>query len=221
MKKSILFGAISKRERWGLSKRGWFVIFVGVIVGGAYAVRSVQPFLGMNEPIHGEILVIEGWVADYALEKAIKIYHGGRYRKIVTTGVEIEKGFLLSRYKTEAELAAVRLRELGISDSEVVAVPAPPEIRIDRTSESARAFAAWLSTAGGRADSIDIFTLGAHARRSRLLFARALGDSVHIGIMSCEDRRYDPEAWWTTSVGFREVTSELIAYLYVRAKFWR
>jgi len=61
-------------------------------------------------------------------------------------------------------------------------------------------------------------TLGPHARRSRLLFQKAFGKEVKVGVISVEDRDYDPAHWWRSSEGVREVLGEAIAYFY--AKFF-
>ena len=61
---------------------------------------------------------------------------------------------------------------------------------------------------------VDVFTLGAHARRSRLLFEKALGDEVAMGVIAAPDQTYDQDHWWRSSNGVRTVLSELIAYLY-------
>jgi hypothetical protein len=209
-----------KRQRWSLTPSGWLLLLLLIAAVVTGIVRCLHPFLAMTDTVHGEILVVEGWTPDYALERAISKFREGGYKWIVTAGVEVEKGFMLSEYKTEAELAAARLRALGFPQESLVVVPAPPEIRTERTFESARAFSSWLKERDRTCRSVDVFTLGAHARRSRLTFERALGDSIRVGIISCEDRRYDPSSWWTTSSGFREVVSEVIAYLYARAKFW-
>ena len=60
---------------------------------------------------------------------------------------------------------------------------------------------------------------GAHSRRTRLLFQKAFGDGVTIGIVASPEREFDPRRWWTSSSGFRTVTSEIIAYLYARFIF--
>jgi hypothetical protein len=66
---------------------------------------------------------------------------------------------------------------------------------------------------------MDVVTLGAHARRSRLLFQKALGDEFQVGVIAIEDRQFDPNHWWQSSAGVRRVIDELVAYLYARTLF--
>ena len=64
-----------------------------------------------------------------------------------------------------------------------------------------------------------LITEGAHGRRSRLLFQRALGSGVTVGVTSVPSSAYDPEHWWKFSAGVREVVGELLAYGYARFLF--
>jgi len=42
---------------------------------------------------------------------------------------------------------------------------------------------------------------------------------VEIGILSGRNREYDPQHWWRSSEGVKEVLSEGAAYLYARFLF--
>jgi hypothetical protein len=69
-----------------------------------------------------------------------------------------------------------------------------------------------------RATNCQVISLGPHTRRTRLLFEKALGKEVSVGVMAVEDQDYDPRHWWRSSEGFRVVSGELLAYGY--ARFW-
>jgi hypothetical protein len=60
----------------------------------------------------------------------------------------------------------------------------------------------------------------AHARRTRLLFPKALGPDVEVGIIAVQTPDYDPKRWWRYSEGVRDVIGESIAYVYARFFFW-
>jgi hypothetical protein len=51
------------------------------------------------------------------------------------------------------------------------------------------------------------------------LFQRALGKGVTVGVTSVTDREYDPERWWQSSSGVRDVLGETLAYVYARFFF--
>jgi len=77
----------------------------------------------------------------------------------------------------------------------------------------------WWQQHGTAPAPFNLVSLGPHARRSRLLFAKALGPGYDVGVLSVPDPRYDAAAWWTSSAGFRLVTGELIAYAYTKLWF--
>jgi hypothetical protein len=68
-------------------------------------------------------------------------------------------------------------------------------------------------------DSLDVHSLGPHARRSRWLYQRAFGDAVAVGVIAAVPRSYDPAAWWRSSDGARTVLSELAGWVWVRLIF--
>jgi hypothetical protein len=52
-----------------------------------------------------------------------------------------------------------------------------------------------------------------------LLFQKAMGEKVTIGITAIEDRNYDPKKWWAGSYGVRAMVDEAVAYGYARLLF--
>lgn len=89
----------------------------------------------------------------------------------------------------------------------------------DRTYHSALAVNQWLAQHGVSVRFINVATLGPHARRSRLLYEKAFGKDVQVGVIGLQDRKYDPNHWWQSSEGVREVLGEGIAYIYARFFF--
>ena len=198
--------------------RGWIVI---VLAGAALAVGltlGVYPFLAVNDSKPGGVLVAEGWGGEDEMNEVIDEFKRHHYEGIFVTGGPIEKSSPFAEYNTLAEYGAVILTRLGCDPKVVHPVPTPKVVK-DRTYSSAVALESWLKEHGIPATNVNVFSTGAHARRSRLLFQKAFGDGAQIGIVATEDRDYDPRRWWTTSMGFRAVTSEAIAYLYARFLF--
>jgi hypothetical protein len=52
-----------------------------------------------------------------------------------------------------------------------------------------------------------------------LLFQKAFGPEVKVGIVAVADPQFDPDHWWRSIEGVREVVGETIAYLYARLLF--
>ena len=215
------------RSFWGLfcrrqcvvpTWRGWIALLAATAVALCVAVRTVHPFLAVTARVDGEVLVVEGWAADYAMEQAIAEFRRHPYRALCVTGGPIEKGAPLSEYKTYAELGLATIEKLGLRTNVVHAVPAPV-VRKDRTFASARTLKHWLREHGLMTAKINVVSGDAHARRTRLLFEKAFGKDSEIGIIAVEDQTYDAKRWWTSSRGFRTVVDEAIAYLYARLMF--
>ena len=212
------WGLLKRKESWKLSWRGWLLfLFVTVAVLVVIA-RHLHPFLAMNRPVQGDILVVEGWIPASELEQAVAFFNKQNYRLIVTTGEPRETEFCLPEYKTFAELTAAILRKLGVRENLIVSVPTPP-VRADRTYASALALDNWLSQSGLKINSLDVYSLGTHARRTQLLFQDALGDNIAVGVIAASSPEYDADNWWAWSSGVRAVVGELVAYLYARFLF--
>jgi hypothetical protein len=185
----------------------------------AIGLWKVHPFLALNRPARAEDLVVEGWIPEYALRQCVDEFQSHPYRRVFTTGGPVNGlGSPAADDDTYAYVAASRLRKLGLEPPVVQMVPAKATGR-DRTYTSAVALRTWLTERGISPHSINVVTLGAHARRTRLLYEKAFGDQMTVGVISVQDREYNPERWWRYSEGVREVVSESAAYLYARFIF--
>jgi hypothetical protein len=194
------------------------LLFLGAALVGL-GVSEAHSFLTVNDPVPSDILVIEGWIPDYALQRALADVTRDHYRKILVTGGPITSGTFLCGYTNWAEIAAATLIRLGFDTNTVEALPAARVSR-DRTYASAVALHAWLHRHQIDATSLNILTMADHSRRTRLLFSKALGREYHVGIISIENQDYDPHRWWKTSEGVRSVVGEMLAYGYARFLFW-
>jgi hypothetical protein len=137
---------------------------------------------------------------------------------LLTAGGPFRSGINLESDDNYADLAAYKLRKIVGQNVPVHPVPAPRERR-DRTFSSAIAIKQWLEKQGRVPASITIVTLGPHARRSRLLYEKAFGSAVPIGVIALQDKDYEANRWWHYSEGVKEVISEGAAYFYVRIFF--
>jgi hypothetical protein len=193
---------------------------VGVVITFAatliiFTITHIHPFLSVTSPIKADILVVEGWLPDYALKQALTEFENGSYNKIVTTGGPLPTGYYLAEYKTFAELSAATLKTLGLEKEKLIAVPAPEVIK-DRTYASAVTFRQWLSNSTLNVQSINLYTFDVHTRRSWLIFKKVLAPKINTGAIAAKTQDYQPEKWWSSSAGVRSVISEVIAYIYAR-----
>ncbi len=213
-----LWGLLARRLCLVPTWRGWLALAVTALLLGILAVRGVHSFLAVSDPLPGGLLVVEGWASDHALAAALTEYRRNHYDKVYVTGGPLESGSALVAYRSWAELGAASLSKLGLSSNEVVAVPAPRVLQ-DRTYTSARSLTDWLHAQGIVSAKVHLMTEGTHARRSRLLFRRALGKSFTVGVTALPVEAYDPQHWWRSSAGFRSVIDESLAYGYAKVFF--
>lgn len=162
--------------------------------------------------------MVEGWLPDNAMQEVIWIFESGGYRRLIATGGPLTYGSYLVSYKTCPEVAAGTLKKLGFNES-LIHVVSAPNVRRDNTYAAGLALKKWLAESGMGIRSLDICSMGPHARRTRLLFEKALGKDVKVGVIALQSQEYDPKAWWRTSKGVRTVVDEVVAYVYARIFF--
>jgi hypothetical protein len=211
-------GLWRRRACWCPTWRGALVLLGLIALLGWFALATIHPFLAVTETVPARVLVVEGWGSDDILQRAVTEFGSGAYERVHVTGVPLDRGEPLSEYKTWAEHGAERLRRYGLASNVVVATPASA-VRQDRTFASAVALRRWFEANGGAPDALNVITGGAHARRTRLLFQQALGDTVKVGIIAHPNPNYDPARWWRSSTGVRAVVDETVAWLYARLFF--
>jgi hypothetical protein len=216
-KDSFWFGMLRKREVVVPSPRGMLILALAAAAAGWILITRLQLFLAVNRPIGGEVLVVEGWIPDYAMREALLAFRSRPYKMIVTTGGPLPQGMAYSYYGTHAQLAAAFFRESGLSADSLTAVPSPEAGR-DRTYQEGVSLREWMRSTGRNFASLDLVSFSTHARRSRLLYRMALGKGTGVGVYALRDAGYNPAIWWKTSNGFRRVSDEAVAYLY--AKLW-
>lgn len=213
-----LKGLVRRGTGWSLTRRGWFMLLLLTLGLIALCLRGIHPFLAVTKPVEADVLIVEGWDADYALRAAVQEFEVGEYDTVYVTGGPIQRGAPLSEYGTYAALGAAVMVHFGAPAHQVHAVPASKAQR-DRTYASALALRDWLEEEGSTPQRMNLVTVGAHARRSRLLFNFAFAESAKIGVIAVDDEEYEPHRWWAYSKGVRTVISETAAYLYARGWF--
>jgi hypothetical protein len=211
-------GLLQRRQMIVPTWRGWLLLMLIFGIAATVAVRGVYGFLAVNAPVRGGVLVVEGWSPDYVIEGAAQEFRLGKYKTVCVTGGPIEFGNALRAYRTFAECGRELLSHAGVPAEAMNVVPAAV-VEKDRTYASAVALQRWIAQKGIAERRINIAGNGAHSRRTRLLYEKALGAGFQVGIFNVEERTFDPQGWWKTSSGFRIVLDEVIAYAYARLIF--
>jgi len=209
-----------RKERWGLSWRGRLLLASFVLLTALLILLGLHPFLAVTHREDANVLVVEGWIHPFAIDAAVKEFRAGNYNRVYVTGGPPEgSGGYINDYNTEASVGADLLKSAGIPGGSVQMVPSHVWNR-NRTYYSAIALRDWLHEHNVQLSSINVLTEGSHARRTWLLFQKALGKNVQVGIISVPNPDYNASHWWSYSEGVREVISEGIAYIYAKIFFW-
>ncbi|AKJ64656.1 ElyC/SanA/YdcF family protein [Kiritimatiella glycovorans] len=198
--------------------RGALIAAALAALAAAGALR-LYPFLACERPAQdAEILVIEGWLSDHALDRAVDVWREGGYDRIVTAGGPHRYGSSLMPWPTYAQATRARLIERGVPASRILAAPAR-KVRRNRTYAAACRVGETLAGLCPAGAAVDVLSVGAHARRSRYLYRLALADRHPVGVRSIVPEAYEPARWHTCSEGVREVIGEMLAYGYARLFF--
>jgi uncharacterized SAM-binding protein YcdF (DUF218 family) len=206
-----------RRERWTLTWPGRLIVLAVITIIVVLGARNLCVFLAVTSPVGGEFLVVEGWMPAYAYRQAVTEFRKGGYRKIIAAGTMQDDGD--DGEESREHSGAEKLIAFGVP-RDLVVIASYGEVHRDRTFHAAMAVKQWLQAQGLRTTSVDVVTVGPHARRSRLLYEKAVGNEVAVGVFAIEDRKFDPGHWWRSSEGVRTVVDESIAYLYARLFFF-
>ena len=216
-----MWGVFDRKERWSLSWRGRLILASAVLLVGALCVKGVYPFLAITHRVNANILVVEGWVHEYTIRAAVDEFRSGSYGRVFATGGPVVgTGGYINDFMTSASVGADLLRKAGVPDQSLQMVPSRVMDR-DRTYESAVALRNWFRYHNMVVSGIDVVTEDLHARRTRLLFQKAFGKDVQVGIIAVANVDYPANRWWHYSQGLKDVVSEFAAYLYARLLFFR
>jgi DUF218 domain len=214
------WGLFDRKERWALSWRGRLILASALLLVGALVLKGVYPFLAITHRVNANILVVEGWVREYAIGAALKEFQSNHYQRVFTTGGPVPgSGRYINDFYTSASVGADLLKKAGVPDESLQMVPSRVIAR-DRTYSSAVALRNWFRHHNLAIHSFNILTEDCHARRTQLLYQEAFGKKVAVGIIAVSNPDYSPKNWWRYSDGVREVLGESIAYIYARFFFY-
>lgn len=196
---------ITKKELYVPTLWGWLLLMLALVLMTRGYVSHIYPFLGVSKPVRAQVLAVEEWIPPSALKNAAREFRDNDYAVLVVLG-------------QEKEWTVPVLVEAGVDKNRIVRV-SPTRVPRNRTFSSAVALKSWLTSSGTAATGVNVFTSGVHARRSWILFRKALEPGYSVGIISCSDWSYDPNKWWRSSNGLRAVMNETLAYIYTEFYF--
>jgi hypothetical protein len=197
---------------------GWLILLGFFGFAGYFIISHLAGFLTVNKPVKAQTMIIEGWLPDYALEHAIEIYKRDRYKHLIVTGIPLHQWKSIANYESMAEVTTHNIQKLGFHDT-IFQASIPHNVLRDRTYSTALVSKMIFEEHPDWEKAFNIYSLGVHSRRSRLMFKKAFGEEYRIGIFAEKDISYDAKHWWRSSRGFRSVSSEIFSYIFVRLFF--
>ncbi len=137
----------------------------------------------------------------------------GGYQYIVATGgVASGKGWGQSGW-SYAEGADHELVRSGVPEEKIIVAPSRGT-ESQRTYESALAVLKALDAKQIHPQALNVFTLGPHAKRSCLVFAKVQGPAMKVGVVSWVPSDYQALPWWRSSDRAKELLTETAGYVY-------
>ena len=203
---------IRPHKIWFPTLLGWFLI-LGMLATPVVAWWLWgESFLCLTRREPTDILVVEGWAGGETFEAAAAEFARGGYRWIIATGGPDGERWSRKRW-TYAEIAHDGLIGAGVPRDRIIMAPCA-EVETQRTRESALAVQQILSNQCLHPAALNVFTLGAHARRSQLIYAKVFGSTVKVGIISWLPPGASTDPWWHSTTRAKSILTETIGYLY-------
>jgi len=172
-----------------------------------------ESYLSLTRRLPAQVLVVEGWIGFNGIRAAKAEFEERGYQYVVAAGgytadVGWEKGGW-----SYAEGAQHELMRLGVPKEKIILAPSR-DTETHRTYESAVAVWQALATNGIRPKTVNIFTLGPHARRSCLVFQKVYEPTTEVGVISWEPLEYQSVPWWKSSDRAKQLISESAGFIY-------
>ena len=82
------WGILTRRERWGLSTRGWFTVALVALAGVFGLGMAIYPFLALTHRVDADVLVVEGWISNNAIRAGADAITA-RFTQIYQHGTEL------------------------------------------------------------------------------------------------------------------------------------
>jgi hypothetical protein len=179
----------------------------------AWWCRFGESFLCLTERLPAEVLVVEGWIGRAGVRAAAAEFERGSYRYVVTTGgLTDAKGWMEPGW-SYARGAADELLRLGVPQDRIIVAPTA-DVESQRTYNSAVAARKVLDSLEIRPPALSVFTLGSHARRSRLVYAKIEGPGTKVGVISWVPSGEKAGPWWRSSDRAKALLTETACYVY-------
>lgn len=208
-----------KRSCYQPSFLGLVVGLLLILIAGRLLMPVVYKFLFLNQEVKTKTLVLEGWVHTYALKDAIDFFEENNYENLIVTGIPITQYEYASDFKYTSQATILAIKHFGYTDT-IYEAANPTNIYKNRTYCTALQTKKIFAQHPEWDKSFNVYSMGVHSRRSLSLFKKAFPNNFNIGIIAHTDRAFIGEQWWKSSIGFRNISNELLALTYSKIFFY-
>ena len=210
MKVVAINGNIKKNAVW--KKAAWYVTACFILlVLMAWGAGRLVSFLDYNHPVDADILIVEGWLDSVYMKTVMTEFNTKGYSHLFVVG-ECDPSEQKKYGMCVTERSAQVLQQLGIEPSKITVVTVRPTV-FHKTWSYALALRNYLDENNYKAKSANILSLWVHARKSFIIFQKALGPDIRVGAISAKHCRFSSEHWWLSMKGIYAVVKNGVAYL--------
>ena len=207
----------TRRTVWAPTFLGFSLLAGLLALPGIWWFAYGESFLALTRRLpNARVLVVEGWIGPDGIRAAKDEFASGHYDLIVTSGGNPDPASK-DNWQREgwsyAEGAQKQLIRLGLPADKIVSAP-PSLTEARRTYRAALHVKETLDALGAEPKEINVFTFGAHARRSWLVFSKACGPEIKVGVIGWEPPYYSSVPWWRSSERSIELLVQTVGYFF-------
>lgn len=188
----------------------WLLAIFGSLIAWWYF--RAESFLSLTERYPARILIVEGWIGHEGIHAAKEEYDRGEYQYVITSGGPMNNRWAVEKWNYATESHELLLK-LGVPADRIIEAPAQNS-ESHRTFEAARTVRDVLQSRNLPFTAINVFSFGVHARRSQLVFAKALDRRGKTGVIAWVPAHYRDGVWWHSSERALDLIKETIGYLF-------
>jgi hypothetical protein len=203
-----------RRTLWWPTRLGWMGLLLAMAVLFLGWCLCGESFLSPTRRLPAQVLVVEGWAGRDSMPAALGEFRRGGYKLLVTAGGSTGDNWA-ARNWNYAELAAEELLRRGLLKDQLLVAQAE-SVDTQRTYRAALAVRKALEARGPLPATINVWSRGAHARRSRLVFQKVFGPKTRVGVVAWEPEAELTRPWWHSSTRSRDLLEETVAYFFER-----
>jgi uncharacterized SAM-binding protein YcdF (DUF218 family) len=188
---------LRRRTVWLPTLLGGFVFLLVCLTPIAFWLTQGERILSADRVRAPDILVVDGWIMDEPIHAAGLEFGRRSYRYVVAAGGYTGEKWSKLRWST-AEVARRCLRESSVPPEKIILAQSP-DADSQRTYWTAIAVKVALDARNISPRTITVFTRGAHALRSRLVYKKVFGKEIEVGTISWIPPGAESVPWWHDS----------------------